>query len=238
MGDVEIVGHKIILGRLSHGTVELRPDGKTISPFTLTIPADISSAAFLITAATLVPGSRLYLQGVGINPTRTGILEALRDMGAQIRLENEHQSGAEPIADIEIQESALKGVQISGERVVRMIDEFPIFAVAATQAAGETIVSDAQELRHKESDRITALVGELRKMGANIEASKDGFVVEGPTRLQGATVESHNDHRLAMALTVAGMIAEGTTLVQGADSIRESYPDFISTLNSCGAELA
>jgi 3-phosphoshikimate 1-carboxyvinyltransferase len=222
----------------NNGMVQLIPEPGPLSAFSLVIPADISSAAFLITAATLVPGSRLELPGVGINPTRTGLLDVLLDMGADIRLENTHQSGTEPIADLEIQQSQLHGIQVSGERVVRMIDEFPIFAVAATQAEGETVVSDAAELRHKESDRIDSLVGELQKMSAQIEAREDGFVVTGPTRLQGADVESHKDHRLAMALTVAGLIAEGTTVVHGAESIQQSYPDFIANLTSCGAELA
>jgi 3-phosphoshikimate 1-carboxyvinyltransferase len=222
----------------SNGTAELIPEPGPLSAFSLLIPADISSAAFLIAAAALVPGSKLELPGVGINPTRTGLLEVLQEMGARIEIENEHQSGAEPIADLEIRGSELRGVRISGERVVRMIDEFPIFAVAATQAKGETIVSDAAELRLKESDRIASLVGELQKMGARIEAKADGFVVEGPTRLQGADVESHKDHRLAMALTIAGLIAEGTTVVHGAECIQQSYPDFISNLTSCGAELA
>ncbi len=220
------------------GEVELIPERGPLSAFSLVIPADISSAAFLISAAAVVPASKLKLKGVGVNPTRTGLLDVLQEMGADIRLENEHESGLEPIADLEIRHSKLRGVAVSGQRVVRMIDEFPIFAVAATQAEGETVVSEAAELRLKESDRIASLVGELQKMGAQIEAREDGFVVAGPTRLQGAAVDSHKDHRLAMALTVAGLIAEGSTVVRGAECIRQSYPDFISTLTSCGAELA
>jgi len=218
--------------------VQLIPEPGPLSAFSLVIPTDISSAAFLLTAAAIVPGSKLELPGVGVNPTRTGLLEVLQEMGARIRIENEHQSGTEPIADLEIQGSNLRGARITGERVVRMIDEFPIFAVAATQAEGETVVEQAAELRLKESDRIASLVGELRKMGARIEAREDGFVVEGPTRLKGADVESHKDHRLAMALTVAGLIAEGATVVHGAECIQQSYPDFISHLISCGADLA
>jgi 3-phosphoshikimate 1-carboxyvinyltransferase len=221
----------------NNSDVELKPEEGPLSAFSLVIPADISSAAFLLTAAAVVPGSKLELQGVGVNPTRTGLLDVLQEMGADIRLENEHQSGLEPIADLSIRQGRLRSAAVSGERVVRMIDEFPIFAVAATQAEGETVVSQAAELRLKESDRIASLVGELQKMGAQIEAREDGFVVAGPTRLQGATVESHKDHRLAMALTVAGLIAEGSTVVREAECIQQSYPDFISTLTSCGAEL-
>jgi 3-phosphoshikimate 1-carboxyvinyltransferase len=222
----------------NNGDVELKPEAGPLSAFSLVVPADVSSAAFLITAAAVVPGSKLELRGVGVNPTRTGLLDVLQDMGADIRLENEHESGLEPIADLETRESKLRGVSVSGERVVRMIDEFPIFAVAATQAEGESVVTDAAELRLKESDRIASLVGELLKMGAQIEAREDGFAVAGPTRLKGAAVDSHNDHRLAMALTVAGLIAEGTTVVRGAECIQQSYPEFVPTLTSCGAELA
>jgi len=221
----------------SNGHIKLAPEDRPLSAFTLTVPSDVSSAAFLITAATLVPGSRIGLEAVGVNPTRTGLLDTLQEMGADVRFENEHQVGGEPVADLEILASELRAVQVSGERVVRMIDEFPIFAVAATQARGESVVRDAGELRVKESDRISSLVNELRKMGASIEAQEDGFIIEGPTPLHGATVDAHHDHRLAMALTVAGLIADGITVVQGADSIAQSYPAFVSDLISCGVEL-
>ncbi len=222
---------------VSNGKIKLTPDSTSLPGFKLAIPGDISSAAFLLTAALLVPGSRVTINSVGVNPTRTGLLDALQAMGGQIQFVDRHQAGGEPEASLDVTASGLHAVQISGGQVVRMIDEFPIFAVAATQAKGETVVHDAAELRLKESDRITALASELRKMGARIEEYPDGFAVEGPTHLHASVVESHNDHRLAMALAVAGLIAEGVTQIQGAECIEESFPGFAQSLIALGAEL-
>ena len=222
---------------VSNGKIKLTPDSMPLLGFKLAIPGDISSAAFLLTAALLVPGSRVTLNDVGVNPTRTGLLDTLLAMGGQIQFVDHRQTGGEPVASLDVTASGLRAVQISGGQVVRMIDEFPIFSVAATQAEGESVVRDAAELRIKESDRITALVSELRKMGARIQEHPDGFVIEGPTRLHGAVVESHNDHRLAMALAVAGLIAEGVTQIQGADCIEESFPGFAQSMIALGAEL-
>ena len=222
---------------VSNGKIRLTPGSMPLLGFKLTIPGDLSSAAFLLTAALLVPGSRVTINDVGVNPTRTGLLDALLAMGGQIQFVDQHQTGGEPIASLEVAASGLRALQISGGQVVRMIDEFPIFAVAATQAQGESVVRDAAELRMKESDRITALASELRKMGARIEEYPDGFVIEGPTRLYGAVVQSHNDHRLAMALAVAGLIAEGVTRIQGADCVEQSFPGFAQLMISLGAEL-
>jgi 3-phosphoshikimate 1-carboxyvinyltransferase len=188
-------------------------------------------------AGLTIPGSTLRLKGVGINQTRTGLLDTFREMGARIPEYDLRQEGKEPVADLGVTSQSLQGVHIHGDRVVRMIDEFPIFAVAATQAEGESIVRDASELRHKESDRISALVSELQKMGAQIEERDDGFVVSGPTRLQAAHVHSHGDHRLAMALTVAALLADGDSLIEGADVIQESYPDFKAHMTALGAEI-
>jgi 3-phosphoshikimate 1-carboxyvinyltransferase len=179
-----------------------------------------------------VPGSELVIEGVGVNPTRTGLLDALARMGAQVGLENRHESGGEPVADLVVRPAGLQAVEVSGDLVPRMIDEFPVFAVAATQAEGETVVRDAAELRVKESDRVAAVVGELRKMGAKIEERPDGFIVEGPTRLRGTRVDSQGDHRLAMALTVAGLVAEGETIVEGAECVSKSFPGFEPCLYS------
>ncbi len=201
------------------------PDG---SPFV--VPADISSAAFLIVAALLVPKSTLRLVDVGINPTRTGILDILQRMGATWTLDNVRADAIEPTADLIVQHQPLHGTTIDGDLVVRAIDEFPIIAVAATQAEGETIVRDAAELRVKETDRIGNVARELRKMGAEIEPLADGFMVRGPTPLRGAVVDSHGDHRLAMALTVAALIADGPTTVHGAEVMADSFPNFIATL--------
>lgn len=207
------------------------------APCSLTIPADFSSAAFPLVTALLLPKSNLVLGGVGINPTRTGLLDVLRRMGAEIVLLNASESGGEPVADLMLRYSRLQGVEVGGETVVRMIDEFPIFAVAATQAQGETLVRNARELRVKETDRIAAIVAELRALGASIEERDDGFIVQGPARLHGALVQSHGDHRLAMAMVVAGLIADGETVVEGIDVIADSFPGFVDLIRGLGAEI-
>jgi 3-phosphoshikimate 1-carboxyvinyltransferase len=183
-----------------------------------------------LVAATLVTGSEITVAGVGVNPTRTGLLDVLEAMGARITWENQRLQGNEPVADLRAGAAYLRGVEVRGEIVVRMIDEFPVLAVAATQAHGTTVVRDAAELRVKETDRIATVVTELRKMGAQIEPRHDGFAVTGPTSLHGSTVHSHGDHRLAMALTVAGLVAAGETIVKGADCIADSFPGFESLL--------
>ncbi|MGD8464269.1 MAG: 3-phosphoshikimate 1-carboxyvinyltransferase [Anaerolineae bacterium] len=214
-------------------TIELTPP-QQLQAMDITVPGDFSSAAFLLVAAALVPGSELIVEGVGVNPTRTGLLDILRAMGADMHVQAQRSISGEPVADLVMRASELHGTQVSGELVVRTIDEFPILAVAATQARGETIVRDAAELRVKETDRIATTVGELRRLGAQIEAQSDGFVVHGPSRLQAsepsgegpALVNSHNDHRLAMALAVAGLVAIGRTRIMGADCINDSFPGF------------
>jgi 3-phosphoshikimate 1-carboxyvinyltransferase len=211
--------------------------GGSLRPLDLTVPGDFSSAAFLIVAATLVPGSEVTLEGVGVNPTRTGLLDILQAMGAHVALENERAAGGEPVADVVVRASELRGTEVSGPVVVRMIDEFPVLAVAATQARGETLVRDAAELRVKETDRIATTVQELRRLGADIDPRPDGFVVHGPTLLRGAPVDCHGDHRLAMALAVAGLVAAGETVVHDADSIGDSFPGFETSLARLGAHL-
>ncbi|UCC65663.1 MAG: 3-phosphoshikimate 1-carboxyvinyltransferase [Anaerolineae bacterium] len=196
----------------------------------VSVPGDFSSAAYFIAAATLVPGSEIAIEGVGVNPTRTGLLDVLRTMGADVSLQDERTVSGEPVANLTVRASALQGTEVGGERVVRTIDELPILAVAATQAQGETIVRDAAELRVKETDRIATTVQELRHLGAEIEPQPDGFLVHGPTPLRGTLVHSHGDHRLAMALTVAGLIAQGETLVQDMDCVDDSFPGFEATL--------
>jgi len=213
-------------------TITLSPSHSPLSPLPspFHIPGDFSSAAFLLVAALLVPKSRITIEGVNVNPTRIGLLDVLRQMGAEITLSDERVVGGEPVADLTISSGALRGVEVKGETVVRMIDEFPIFAVAATQAEGKTEIRDAAELRVKESDRIATMVNELRKMGAHLEERPDGFVVEGPTPLTGAVVDSHGDHRVAMALAVAGLIASGETTVTGSEWIGDSFPGFEAVL--------
>lgn len=196
------------------------------------IPSDFSSAAFFIVAALLVPGSEICIERVNVNPTRTGLLDALARMGARIKIENEIVVAGEPIADLIVASSELRGAEIFGAAIPRMIDEFPILAIAATQARGETSVRDAQELRVKESDRLAALAQELRKLGAQIEERADGFVIAGATPLRGARVTAHHDHRLAMSLAVAGLIARDETIVEGWECVADSFPDFDKTLEA------
>lgn len=218
-------------------TVRLTPGPQPLAPCSLVTPADFSSAAFPLVAASLVPTASVTLQAVGVNATRTGLLDVLGQMGAKVTWLTQAEQGGEPVADLVVQSSELRGAQIGGDLVVRMIDEFPILAVAATQARGETWVRDARELRVKETDRIAAVVAELRALGASIEERDDGFVVHGPTRLRGAQVQSHGDHRLAMALLVAGLVAEGETLVEGVDVIGDSFPGFVSLMQELGAPI-
>jgi 3-phosphoshikimate 1-carboxyvinyltransferase len=206
--------------------------GGELSPFDLEVPGDISSAAFFLVAGLVCPNSNITIQGVGINPTRTGIIDVLNTMEANISITNKRAEGAEPVADLRVESSGLRGIDIRGEMIPRVIDELPIIAVAATQAKGKTVVRDAQELRVKETDRIRATVQELSKLGAKIEEHDDGFSVEGPTVLRGARCHSHGDHRIAMALAVAGLIAEGETSVEDANCIDVSFPYFFETLGS------
>jgi 3-phosphoshikimate 1-carboxyvinyltransferase len=202
----------------------------SLAPLDMLVPGDLSSAAFLLVAGALVPGSRITALNVGINPTRTGLLEVLADMGARLETANRREQGGEPVADVTVSAGDLRGTSIGGDIVVRMIDEFPVLAVAATQAVGTTRVHDAAELRVKETDRIATVVAELTSMGARIEPRPDGFVVQGPTPLYGALVDSHGDHRLAMALVVAGLLADGETEVRRAGSIADSFPGFLHRL--------
>lgn len=221
--------------------VTVRPpeEGAELAPLSLHLPGDFSSAAFPVVAALLVPGASVRIDNVGVNATRTGLLDVLAAMGAPVAWENERLAGGEPVADLVIagRAGALRGTEIAGDTVVRMIDEFPILAVAATQAVGTTTVRDAHELRVKEVDRIARLAEELRKMGAQIQEQPDGFIVDGPVPLHGAVVDSHGDHRLAMALAVAGMIAGGETTVIGAETASDSFPSFWETMKGLGAEV-
>lgn len=219
-------------------TVQIAPQSKLeIRNSKLEIPGDFSSAAFLIAAALLVPNSEIYLEGVGVNSTRTGLLEVLGRMGAEVRIENSREEAGEPIADLVVLSvDGLEATDIGGDEVPRMIDEFPILALAATQAEGETHVRDAAELRFKESDRVASVAEELGKMGARIEPQADGFVIAGPIPLRGARVHSHNDHRLAMSLAVAALIAEGETIIEGWECVADSFPGFQTVLQDLVAK--
>ena len=224
---IEVLGHTI------HGE---RPQ-RALKPLSITVPGDISSAAFLLAAGALIADSNLTIADVGINPTRTGIVDALAAMGASIQYKSRMQQGGEPTANLVVKTSEMVATTFGGEQIVTMIDELPILAVVATQAVGRTIICDAAELRVKEVDRIDATVGELRKMGARIAGTEDGFIIDGPTRLHGANVNSWGDHRLAMALTVAGLIARGSTTIANAQVTADSFPGFEATLRALGAEI-
>ena len=197
----------------------------------ITIPGDISSAAFFIVACLLLRNSQIRIKGVGINPTRTGIIDILKKMGADIVTENVHELCGEPVADVTVKSSGLKGTEIGGELIPRILDEIPVLVVAATQAEGVTEISDAQELRVKESDRIGNVVSQLSQMGASIREKKDGMVISGGKRLVGSLVNSFGDHRMAMALTIAGLIADGETTINDVDCIDTSFPQFMDILN-------
>lgn len=193
---------------------------------TLAIPADISSAAFFMVAACIVPGSDILIRNVGVNPTRTGIIDALTSMGADISLLSPREQAGEPVADIRIRYKRLRSATVQGDIIPRSIDEIPVIAVAAATASGKTIIKDAAELRVKESDRIATIATELRKMGAVVRERPDGLEISGRERLNGATCESHGDHRIAMSLAVAGLTASGQTVVRDAEWIETSFPGF------------
>jgi 3-phosphoshikimate 1-carboxyvinyltransferase len=201
------------------------------------LPSDPSAAAFLIVASLLVPGSSVRIPNICLNPGRIGLFEVLRSMGADLNILVESDSTGEPVGTVTARESGLSSVEIKGSVVTRMIDEFPILAVAATQASGDTVVRDAQELRLKESDRIQDLAEELNKMGARIETSHDGFVIHGPAALRGAAVSARGDHRLGMSLAVAGLVARGETRIHGWEVIRDSFPNFPQVLRRLGANV-
>jgi len=206
-----------------------------LNPLDITIPGDFSSASFFIAAGTIVPGSEILIKNVGINPTRTGLLKILRVMGARIEVENEHEVSGEPVADLYVRHSVLKGVTIGGDLILRAIDEFPILCVVASIAHGITKITGAKELRVKESDRIAVMTEELRKMGATIEELPDGVIIEGRERLKGVTLHSHSDHRVAMAMTVAGLVAQGKTIVEDTACIDTSFPGFMEVFKKLGS---
>ena len=177
------------------------------------------------------PNARIRLRNVGTNPTRTGVIDALRSMGASIQMENVVEGMSEPAADIVVESSDLRGVEIEGETIPRVIDELPALALAAARAKGTTVIRHAEELRVKESDRIAATVAGLVRLGANAEETPDGMVIRGGARLRGAAVESFGDHRIAMTMGIAGAIADGETTIEGADAADVSYPAFWETLD-------
>ncbi len=197
------------------------------------VPADFSSAAFFIVAATLVPGSELVLRAVGLNPRRTGLLQVLRAMGADIREENPRAAGGEPVADLVVRHAPLHGIEVPVEHVADMIDEFPILFVAAACAEGATTIREAQELRVKESDRIAVMAAGLRTLGARIEEAPDGAVIEGGP-LQGGAVDARGDHRCAMAFAIAGAVARSGITIRDCANVATSFPGFVELAQGSG----
>ena len=215
--------------------LSIRPG--TLMAVDIAVPGDISSAAFWIVAGLCHSDSRVLVRGVGLNPSRTGIIDALQAMGAgsSLQLLDERNEGGEPVADVLVTPAALTGAEIGGDMIPRILDEVPILAVAACFASGETVIRDAAELRVKESDRIATTVGELSRLGADIQALEDGMVIRGTGRLKGSSCQSHGDHRLAMAMAVCGLLAEGDTTVHGATDASVSYPTFWDDLDFLAA---
>lgn len=210
-------------------SVTISPGAK-LQGQTVIVPGDISSAAFWLVAGAIVPGSELLVENVGVNPTRTGILEVLEMMGADIQPENQRVVAGEPVADLRVKYSKLKSCEIAGDIIPRLIDEIPILAVAAVFAEGTTVIRNAEELRVKESDRIAVMASQLNKMGAKVTELPDGLEITGGTPLTGADVDSFTDHRIAMSLAIAALNAQGVTTINRAEAAAISYPNFTSTL--------
>lgn len=213
-----------------NGSASIR-GGQTLKPAEIEVPGDISSAAFMLAAAMIVPDSEVKLLNAGLNPTRDGIMEVLHMMGADITRENERTAGDEPVADLRVKTSELKGVTIGGGLIPRLIDEIPAIAVLATQAHGTTVIKDAEELKVKETNRIDTVVNQLKKLGADIEAKDDGMVIRGPVSLKGGLADSFGDHRIGMAMALCGLISESPVTVSGTEAIAVSYPGFFDQLN-------
>jgi 3-phosphoshikimate 1-carboxyvinyltransferase len=216
-GGVSLVGHPRLTGREVH------------------VPGDISSAAFFMVAALITPGSELLIRNVGVNPTRSGIIDILQAMGGELQLLNEREFSGEPVADILVKSSDLKGIEIGGSVVPRAIDEFPVVSVAAAFAEGTTTIADARELRVKETDRIAAMTSALGGLGARVEARDDGMVIHGGHALSGGTVSSQGDHRIAMSMAVAALRATGSVTIEDTGCTATSFPDFWELIERVGA---
>jgi 3-phosphoshikimate 1-carboxyvinyltransferase len=205
----------------------------TLTGRELTVPADLSSAAFFLVAASIVPGSHLVLRGIGLNPSRSALLDFLLSAGASIRIVNMEHVNGEPIGDLEVTGGALRGGEISGELAAALIDEIPVLAVLGAVSDQGLAVRDAKELRVKETDRIATVVANLRRMGVSADEAPDGFTVPGRQQFRGATVDSFGDHRIAMAFAVAALRAEGETVIENAEAASVSFPSFYELLESC-----
>jgi 3-phosphoshikimate 1-carboxyvinyltransferase len=223
---------------LSHFGVAVEKDGDRIAvrggdlpkPRDFDVPGDISSAAFWLVAAAAKPGCRLTIEGLGLNPTRTGVIKVLERMGARIRTHNENTGTGEPCGFVEVEGAQLQGTLIEGAEIPNVIDEIPVLAIAAALAQGTTVIKDAAELRVKESDRLAVVAHHLQAMGADVSENPDGLVIRGGRPLHSAQLESHGDHRIAMAFAIAGLFAEGETVITGTECVETSYPGFVDQL--------
>ena len=216
-------------------TVTLTPPAGDLQAIDVRVPGDISTAAVWIVAATLHPDAEVLLTGVGLNPTRAGVLDVLREMGADIEELESRTVGGEPVADLQVRSASLRGVRIEGDVIPRAIDELPLLALAGAVAEGETVIADGAELRVKESDRVATTAAALRALGAEVEERADGLAVGGGARLRGGHVEAAGDHRLAMLGAAGALIAEGDSAIEGADAVGVSYPAFWSDLERLGS---
>ncbi len=215
--------------------IRLQGGGKLLAS-TIEVPADISSAAFFMVAASIAPGSELLLQHVGINPTRTGVIDILKLMGADITLENPREAGGEPVADIRVKSARLQGIRIPEALVPLAIDEFPALFIAAACATGETVLTGAEELRVKESDRIQVMVDGLQALGVDAVATEDGAIIQGG-KIRGGSVEAHDDHRIAMSFSLAALRAEGAISVNNCENVATSFPNFVELATRAGLKL-
>lgn len=222
-------GVTVLRNKLS---VTVEPVSRLDAPARIDVPGDFSSAAFLLVAATIIPDSDLLIRNVGVNSTRTGLLDVLKEMGANIEVLNQRQSGEEPVADLRVRTAPIRGISIGSELIPRLIDEIPVLAVAALFADGETLIQGAEELRVKETDRLKAMACELNRMGGRIKENPDGMLIQGKCRLQSAECATYADHRVAMALAVAGMAADGVAL-DDAGCVAISFPGFFETMKGC-----
>lgn len=223
--DIKITGNRVEI------TGGARLEGRDI-----TVPGDISSAAFFLVAASIVPGSDITIKNVGTNRTRSGILTALRKMGADIELFNTRRLNGEPVSDIRVRYAPLTGTEIGGSLIPELIDEIPVLAVAAATASGNTVIKDAAELKVKESNRISAIVNGLGKFGVDITELQDGFIIRPGSALRGAEINPGGDHRIAMALSVAGLVSEGVTVINNPECVNISFPGFFDVLKMAGIE--
>lgn len=218
-------------------SVRIKPQ-RTLEARPILIPGDISSAAFVLAAALLRTDEEVLVRDIGYNPTRGGIIQILQQMGGDVRILHPREVNGEPVADILVRPSQLRAIHLGGEIIPNIIDEIPVLAILATQAEGQTVISDAAELRVKESDRIRTTVASLQKLGADIVERPDGMIIEGPVRLHGGAVESYGDHRIAMALAIAGLVADGSVTIADTACTRTSFPGFVALINALTGETA